>query len=141
MSEPIPDVAGIPDVEAARALLALIELLYTDPLARPLLPTGGRVPMYIVRAGGLSIRYADREAGVEQLNAATALFGGTVIPGTAYDHETEGRILTTTWREVPLRITVEVKREDELAALRKQAAAQAAELAELKAAAGLVVAE
>jgi hypothetical protein len=122
MSEPIPDVAGIPDVIAARALPALVELLYTDPIARPLLPSGGRVPMYFIRVGGLSIRCSDPDAGAEQLAAARALFGGKATPAASYDHDIEGYNLATSWQGVPLRVSVEIRRENEVAELRKQVA-------------------
>lgn len=116
MSEPIPDVT------AATALVDLITMLHTDPLARPLLD-GSMGPMYFVRShGGLSVRLRNPAKGNEQLAAAQALFGGELTPGSSHSPDVEEYLLTSTWQAVPLRLYVEVDREDELAELRKQVA-------------------
>jgi hypothetical protein len=135
MSEPIPDV---PDVVAVRALPALVELLHTDPLARPLVPAGTfDSTWFYVHRGALEITCHDSAKGGEQLSAARALFGGTVELGPSYSSSSETHVLTTTWQEVPLTVRIEIKREDEVAELRKQLA----DLQAAQAAAGLVVAE
>lgn len=131
MSEPIPDV---PDVVAARALPALVEMLHTDPLARVLAPASTYdSTWFYVHRGALEITCYDSAKGGEQLSAARALFGGTVALGPSYS-SSETHVLTTAWQGVPLTVRVEIKREDEVAELRKQ-------VADLQAAAGLVVAE
>jgi hypothetical protein len=131
MSEPIPDV---PDVVAARALVALVELIHTDPLARPLRSASIYSSTYFyVHDGALEISCNNAEQGGEQLSAARALFGGTTEAGSSYS-QSQQHVLASTWRDVKLTVRVDIKREDEVAELRKQ-------LADLQAAAGLVVAE
>jgi hypothetical protein len=63
MSEPIPDV---PDVVAARALPALVELMHTDPLARPLRSASIYSSTYFyVHRGALEISCNNAEQGGE----------------------------------------------------------------------------
>jgi hypothetical protein len=122
MSEPIPDVAGIPDVIAARALPALVELLYTEPVARPLVATGALPIAFAVDEGELEIRCYNTDRGTEQLAAAQALFGNDISAPRPYGTSALESVVTSTWQGVPLKVTVKLAREDELAALRKQVA-------------------
>lgn len=138
MSEPIPDAAtgGIPDLAAAAALVDLITLLHTDPLARPLL---GRTrydsPWFWVLRGELHLDFHSPATGAEQLPAAQALFDGTFTAdrsrqGAGFDDH----VMLVKWRGVPLRVTVEVAREDKLAAAQKRIAELEADAARREAA-------
>lgn len=120
MPEPIPDSTNDaqPDVTPDAALIALIRLLYTDPLAEPLTDAPG----FFVNQLGLSIRYSNERSGVRQLEAARALFSGTVTDDNAYRRDAIGQVLTTSWQGHPLRVYVQVPREDEVAELRKRLA-------------------
>lgn len=124
MSQPIPPVPDpdIADARAAAALVGLIALLHTDPLARPLLGSVVYSPRFTLAGGELSLRLSDLDAGAEQLAAAKALFGGTVAEETSYQTAAVAWCLTTTWQGVPFEVHVSVAREDEMAALRKQVA-------------------
>lgn len=123
MSEPIP-VDAVPDVVAARALVALVELLHADPAARVLSEPrhhGIYVPSYSLFRSGLRLKPPTDGLGIEQLAAARAVFGDgevTIEPGLNPDYEKH--TLRTTWQGVRLEVVVEVSREDELTALRKE---------------------
>lgn len=101
---------------AAAALISLILTLYTDPLAAPLTDA----PAFFLHRDDLSIRYSNREVGARQLEAARALFGGTVTEEDSYSTRTVRQKLTTAWQGLPLEVYVEIPREDEVAELRKQ---------------------
>lgn len=121
MPEPIdqiPDIAPAttPDDPAAAALIALIQVLYTDPLAAPL--TDG--PGFFLHRDDLSIRYSNRAMGVRQLEAARALFGGAVTEEDSHSSHTIAQKLTAEWQGFPLSVYVQIAREDELAELRKR---------------------
>lgn len=124
MSEPIPDTAagGIPDLTAAAALVHLITLLHTDPLARPLIGSTRDFHYFAVARGELSLRLDDPTLGAEQLASARSLFGGDTADENSYKTNAVGKVLRTTWRGVPLEVHVTVPREDEVAELKKQLA-------------------
>lgn len=103
---------------AAAALISLILTLYTDPLAAPL--TDG--PGFFLHRDDLSVRYSSPEIGVRQMEAARALFGGAVTDEESYSAHRIEQKLTTTWRELPLSVYVQIPREDEVAELRKRLA-------------------
>lgn len=130
MSEPIPasTPVTVPETTADAALIALIGLIYTDPLAEPLTENPG----FFLHPSDLAIRYSGKRKGVRQLEAARSLFGGTVTEEESYSPHTIGQKLTTTWHGFPLSVSVVIPREDELAELRKQLA----ELQAVQAAAG-----
>jgi hypothetical protein len=119
MSEPTDHAPHVPpDVSPDAALIALIRLLYTDPLAEPLTDEPG----FFVNRLGLSIRYGNERIGGRQLEAARGLFGGTVADDNAYRRDAIGQVLTTSWQGHPLRVYVQIPREDELTELRKRLA-------------------
>jgi hypothetical protein len=129
MSEPIQPLStsGDADVRAAGALADLVRTLHTDPLATVLVsqPAHGR-PYYCVDGGTVEVCYYSAKNGAELLAAAAALVGGTVTVSKSHG-ASEKHTLTTTWRDVPLQVSVDIPREDELEVLRK-------EIAELQAA-------
>jgi hypothetical protein len=130
MSEPIPDV---PDVVAARALVALVELIHTDPVARPLLTSRfGMRPWCSVSQGSLRLAVPEGPA-AEQLAAVRTLFDVTGEEVESHLSDLERHRLSTTWRGVPLQIDVDAPREDEVATLQKRVAELTAELATVRA--------
>lgn len=127
MSEPIPDIpAGPPrDLIAAQALVDLVQLLHTDPLARPLLGHGASMntPWFYVFRGQLHLDLHMPAAGVEQVAAATALFGDTfTVDDLRSTSDYVKHAMNITWRGVPFQVQVDVAREDELAAAQKRIA-------------------